>query len=84
MSFNFGSITNKTPEKLAADLSDELTKMGKEQGITVEGPSLESQLKALIKALASKERVVVLIDEYDKPLIDNLYCSRQYLILHIV
>ena len=37
-------------------------------------PSLEhSQLKALIKALAKKGRVVVLIDEYDKPLIDHLH-----------
>ena len=71
--FDFGGITNKTPEQLEAHLSDELTKMGKEQDITVEGPSLESQLKALMKALASKGHVVVLIDEYDQPLIDNLH-----------
>ena len=71
--FDFGGITNKTPEQLEAHLSDELTKMGKEQGITVKGPSLESQLKALMKALASKGHVVVLIDEYDQPLIDNLH-----------
>ena len=69
---DFGDINNKTPEKLEADLSDALTKMGKEQGITVESPSLQSQLKALIKALAKNAKVVVLIDEYDKPLIDNL------------
>ena len=71
--FDFGGITNKTPEQLEAHLSDELTKMGKEQDITVKGPSLESQLKALMKALASKGHVVVLIDEYDQPLIDNLH-----------
>ena len=70
---NFGVIANETPEELKADLNDALTTMGTEQGITVEGPSLESRLKALIKALASKGRVVVLIDEYDKPIIDHLH-----------
>ena len=46
--------------------------MDQEQGINVVRPSLESQLKALIKSLAIKGQVVVLIDEYDKPLIDRL------------
>ena len=70
---NFGDIANETPKELKADLSDELTTMGEEQDIKVVKPSLASQLKALIKALAKNGRVVVLIDEYDKPLIDNLH-----------
>ena len=70
---DFGDIANETTKELKADLSDALTKMGIEQSITVEGPSLQSQLKALIKALAKNGKVVVLIDEYDKPLIDNLH-----------
>ena len=44
---DFVGIANKTPEKLEVDLRDALTKMGKKQGIMVEGPSLESQLKAI-------------------------------------
>ena len=70
---NFGDINNKTPEKLEVDLRDALNTIGEEQGIEVVKPSLESHLKALIKALAKKGRVVVLIDEYDKPLIDHLH-----------
>ena len=70
---NFGDIKNKTPEKLEIDLRDTLNTIGEEQGIEVVKPSLESHLKALIKALAKNGRVVVLIDEYDKPLIDNLH-----------
>ena len=70
---NFGVIANQTTEALKADLSDALLNMGKEQGIKVQGPSLESQLKALIEALAKKGQVVVLIDEYDKPIIDHLH-----------
>ena len=49
---DFGDIANETPKELKADLSDILIKMGKKQGITVKGPSLQSQLKALIEALA--------------------------------
>ena len=70
---NFGDINNKTPEKLEVDLRDALNTIGEEQGIEVVKPSLESHLKALIKALAKNGRVVVLIDEYDKPLIDHLH-----------
>ena len=70
---NFGDINNKTPEKLEVDLRDALNTIGEEQGIEVVKPSLESHLKALIKALAEKGQVVVLIDEYDKPLIDHLH-----------
>ena len=70
---NFGDIKNKTPEKLEVDLRDTLNTIGEEQGIEVVKPSLESHLKALIKALAKNGRVVILIDEYDKPLIDHLH-----------
>ena len=70
---NFGDIKNKTPEKLEVDLRDTLNTIGEEEDIEVVKPSLESHLKALIKALAKNGRVVILIDEYDKPLIDHLH-----------
>ena len=70
---DFANMANQTPEELKVDLRDALNTTGEEEDIEVVKPSLQSQLKALIKALASKERVVVLIDEYDKPLIDNLH-----------
>ena len=72
--FDFGGITNKTPEKLEINLHALITKISKEQGIEIEvnGDSLEFRLEVLIEALASKGRVVMLIDEYDKPIIDHL------------
>ena len=73
LSFNFAGIASDTTERLNNDLRAIITHIGKEQGIDVEGPSLEFQLSALIKALASKGRVVILIDEYDKPIVDHLY-----------
>ena len=41
-------------------------------GVTVTGASSQSQLKRLILALSKKNRVVVLVDEYDSPIINNL------------
>ena len=70
---DFGRITNKTPEKLEIHLHELITKISKKQGIEAKGTSLEFRLEVLVEALASKERVVVLIDEYDKPLIDHLH-----------
>ena len=70
---NFGGITNQTPEELKTDLNDALTTIGEEQDIKIVRPSLASHLKALIRALAKNGQVVVLIDEYDKPIIDNLH-----------
>ena len=71
---NFGGIANKTPEKLERNLHSLITKISKEQGIEIEvnGDPLEFRLEVLVEALASKGQVVVLIDEYDKPIIDNL------------
>ena len=71
--FDFGAIANKTPEKLEINLQELITNLSKEQGIKVDGTSLELRLEVLVKALASKGRVVMLIDEYDKPIIDNLH-----------
>ena len=74
---DFGRITNKTPEKLERNLHLLITKINKkqgiEQGIEANRDPLEFRLEVLVEALATKERVVVLIDEYDKPLIDNLH-----------
>ena len=70
---DFGRITNKTPDKLEIHLHELITKISEKQGIEAKGTSLEFRLEVLVEALASKGRVVVLIDEYDKPLIDNLH-----------
>ena len=73
ISFNFGAIANDTTEELKTNLHELLTKIGKEQGVEVHGSSFEFRLEVLVEALAKKGPVVVLIDEYDKPLIDHLH-----------
>ena len=77
LSLNFGGIANKTPEKLERNLHSLITKIGKDQDIEIEmnEDPLEFRLEVLVEALAKNGngKVVVLIDEYDKPLIDHLH-----------
>ena len=73
LSFNFGSIANKTSEKLERNLHEIITTISEEHSIKINVTSLEFRLEMLVKGLAKNRRVVVLIDEYDKALIDNLH-----------
>ncbi len=70
--FDFAQIANKTPQELMNGLQAELERMGQFYGISVEGPSIQFKLKELVEELAKKNRVVVLVDEYDQPIISNL------------
>ncbi len=67
-------INNKTPEMLERALLHALNQMGSSHGLTLSGESPSDYLSDLIRQLASisGKQVVVLIDEYDKALIDNL------------
>ena len=47
--------------------------MAKSYKVAIDIPSAQEGLVNLVEELSKKERVVVLIDEYDKPLIDNLH-----------
>ena len=71
---DMSNIANKTPETLEYALSEELSGRIASEGldIAVKVPSIA--LKNLIVALYNKygETVVVLIDEYDKPVLDQI------------
>ena len=41
-------------------------------GMSIETPTLQEGLEAIIVELAKKNRVVVLVDEYDNAIINNL------------
>ena len=70
---DFGRITNETTEDLKIHLHEIITTISEEHSIKINVTSLEFRLEMLVKGLAKNGRVVVLIDEYDKPLIDNLH-----------
>ena len=73
LSFNFSTMASRTTESLKNDFKAKIANRGEKRGIDVEGLSLELQLDALIKSLSQKGPVVVLIDEYDHPIISHLH-----------
>jgi len=75
--FDFGEVANETPAALSTGLNEALEDLGELYGITVRGASYQSKLKRLITALAEKDPVVVLVDEYDKPIIDHLHSPKE-------
>ncbi len=69
---DMSTINNRTPERFELDLIRALNDMAAERNLTLTGVSAANYLENLIKQLSVKQKVVVLIDEYDKPLIDRL------------
>ena len=67
-------IANKTPELLERSLAEELQKRILSEGFSIASKIPSGIFIGLIEALYEKyqQRVVVLIDEYDKPILDHL------------
>ena len=59
-------------EGVTQALVNELDRQAAESGITLLEISLKGKFSELIRALGGEQRVVLLIDEYDKPIIDYL------------
>jgi hypothetical protein len=71
---DMSNIANETPEALKDELSIALRARASIEGFVIDYPRPSTILKTLIEALYRKynKRVVVLIDEYDKPILDNI------------
>lgn len=69
---DFAQIPNDGVEKLELALQETLEYIAESYNISIKGSSLQMQLGNLIRKLSKQTKVVVLVDEYDKPLIDNL------------
>jgi len=71
---DMSNIPNKTPEVLETSLSEELMDRIKKENLKIVSEIPAILFKRLIEGLYIKynQRVVVLIDEYDSPLLDHL------------
>lgn len=68
---DFLNISYQTPHHLEKSLGEKLTEIGLEYDIRLPSKSdTKSKFSMLIKQLYKKGEVVVLVDEYDKPIID--------------
>jgi len=70
---DFSVIAHDSPEQLYQALSLKLQDIGLGYGIDVSSILVvQSQFEFLVKELAKKNKVVILIDEYDKPILDSI------------
>ena len=71
---DMSNIANKTPDVLEISLAAELSSHIKKEGLDIACDTPSDLYKTFIEALYRKydQRVVILIDEYDKPILDHL------------
>ncbi len=71
---DFGNQKAETPEKLKSFILHRLKDVAKSYAIELEREEYYEAFKELITALKEKtnSQVVVLVDEYDKPILDNI------------
>ena len=71
---DFNGISHDTNENLQTSLARTLVKISERNGLIADAPLIKDGFKELILALHEKtgRQVVILVDEYDKPLIDHL------------
>ena len=74
---SFGSGQFSKPGELQARFREMLEPVGRSVGVSLEGATAAGYFAALIKALRESggRRVAVLVDEYDKPILDALDVS---------
>jgi hypothetical protein len=69
---DFSSIKPKTEDELIQVIIDKIDTIAKKNSIKLEKRTYYQKFEELIYKLADKKNIVILIDEYDKPLIDNI------------
>ena len=74
--FDFSQTPSSSSGELKLSLQEAVEKKAKFYGIATEGSSIQIHLTTLIEELAKKNRVAVLVDEYDSPIINNLKNQR--------
>lgn len=71
---DFSRIDIETPGAFKKDLIYQLSQIADSYAITInyQAESIQSVIDTLVKQLSKKNKVVILIDEYDYPIINNL------------
>jgi len=69
---DMSGINNQTAELFERSLIRALIDIAQDKGLTLSGETSSDYLASLIDKLSVNQRVVVLVDEYDKPIIDQL------------
>lgn len=62
----------ESPDALRQSLSDAVFDAAQKAGIEISGENAQALFRNLIQTLAQRGNVVILIDEYDKPILNNI------------
>ncbi len=70
---DFSKITHKTPEMLEQALDTLVDDLARDSGVQLTpGLFLKEKFAQLMRKMAEKQKCVILIDEYDKPITENM------------
>lgn len=69
---DFGRLPAKSAEELQSRIARHVQRIARDFGVTLEDGPFDLLFDELIVKLAQERQVVVLIDEYDKPILDNI------------
>jgi len=73
INLDFSRIPHTNSQELRDSINDELRRIAKNYGIEIEQWNTPEQtLQYLVIGLGQKNKVVILIDEYDKPILDHI------------
>lgn len=73
INLDFSALSFQTSQEFKIDIIWTLESIAKKYSISIsDAPSLATKFKSLIDQLSEKNKVVILIDEYDYPLLKNL------------
>ncbi|XWN35120.1 MAG: AAA family ATPase [Roseivirga sp.] len=70
--FDLYRVASHDPTVFEEVLKRKLQALGKEHQLSIDTPTLQEGLEALITGLSTSKPVVVLVDEYDSPIIKNI------------
>ncbi len=69
---DFGDIKSNSVRELEAGLQQLVSETAANFKICLKTQSAQAQFRELVRTLGKKEKVVILIDEYDKPILGNV------------
>ncbi len=72
LSLDMSKVRAENPEQLKADLMFKIDSWAERFGVSLKHPHYSGRFGELIEKLGQEKRVVILIDEYDKPILDHL------------
>ncbi|MCB1106609.1 MAG: AAA family ATPase [Chlamydiia bacterium] len=70
--FDFARIESRTSVEFENALKRKLQSIAGSLGLSIEVPTIQEGIETLVTKLSKKNRVVVLVDEYDSAIINNL------------